>query len=148
MEVLEHIVQLPRFTQQVATVMRSGAQGFFAIDSAHYQARFDIKAPIRLAKNLAKKSLSLLGYERHYDLPWLDLEVVNTCERAGLKVVECRYYNLHPIKFIHNHFIPNDQKNAFMKLRFDLEEFINEMETVSERIKYLFMGLYVHVAKM
>ena len=148
MQVLEHIAQLPVFIEQVATVMRSGAEGFFAIDSAHYQSRFPIKHPVRLAKNLAKKSLSLLGYERHYDLPWLDHEVVKICEQAGLKVVECRYYNLHPIKFIHNHVVPSDRKNAFLKLWFDLEEFLNEIDMVSARIKHLFMGLYIHVSKM
>jgi 2-polyprenyl-3-methyl-5-hydroxy-6-metoxy-1,4-benzoquinol methylase len=78
MQVLENIAQLPRFIQQVATVMRSGGQGFFAIDSAHYQSRFDVKDPVRMAKNLVKKCLGLLGNERHYDLPWLDHEVVST----------------------------------------------------------------------
>src|SRR5262245_21847333 len=147
-QVLEHIAQLPRFIQQVAAVMRGGAQGFFAIDSAHYQSRYDVKDPVRLAKNLAKKSLSLLGFERHYDLPWLDHELVRAFERAGLKDVECRYYNLHPIKFIHNHVVPNDRKNAFLKLWFGLEELINEIDVVSGHIKHLFMGLYIHVAKM
>jgi 2-polyprenyl-3-methyl-5-hydroxy-6-metoxy-1,4-benzoquinol methylase len=148
MQVLEHIAQLPLFIQQVATVMHSGAQGFFAIDSAHYQSRFDVKAPVRLAKNLAKKGLSLLGYERHYDLPYLDHEVVRTCERAGLKVISCRYYNLHPIKSIHNHVVPSDRKNAFLKLWFDLEEFLNETDMISGRIKHLFMRLYIHVSKV
>jgi len=146
-QVLEHIAQLPRFIQQVAAVMRSGGEGFFTIDSAHYQSRFDVKAPLRLAKNLAKKSLSLLGYEKHYDLPWADHEIISTCERAGLKIRACRYYNLHPIKFIHNHVVPDDRKNAFLKLWFDLEEFLNEIDTLSGCIKHLFMGLYVHVAK-
>jgi 2-polyprenyl-3-methyl-5-hydroxy-6-metoxy-1,4-benzoquinol methylase len=146
-QVLEHIAQLPRFIQQVATVMRRGAEGFFTIDSAHYRSRYDVKAPVRLAKNLAKKGLSLLGYEEHYDLPWLDHQVMETCEQGGLTIRSCRYYNLHPIKFIHNHVVPNDRKNAFLKLWFDLEEFLNEMDTVAGCIKQLCMGLYLHVAK-
>jgi hypothetical protein len=128
--------------------MRSGGQGFFALDSAHYQPRFDVKDPVRLAKNLAKKGLSLLGYERHYDLPWADNEVVRTCELSGLKVLECRYYNLHPIKFIHNHIVQNDRKNAFLRIWFDLEEFLNDIDIVTGCIKHLFMGLYIHVAKI
>jgi len=55
---------------------------------------------------------------------------------------------LHPIKFIHNHVVPNDRKNAFLKLWFDLEEFLNEIDMVSGCIKHLFMGLYIHVSKM
>ena len=147
-QVLEHIARLPLFLQQVVSVMRSGAEGFFVFDSAHYQSRFDIRFPVRLAKNLVKKGLSLLGNERHYDLPWMDHEVVSLCERVGLKVIECRYYNLHPIKNIHNHIIPHAQKNAFMKLWFDLEEFINEDLDVAKKIQSLFMGVYVHVAKL
>jgi len=146
-QVLEHVAQLPRFLQQVVTVMRSGAEGFFTIDSAHYQSRFDVRFPVRLAKNLAKKGLSLAGNERHYDLPWADHEVVSLYERAGLKVLDCRYYNLDPVKFIHNHIIPEGRKNAFMKLWFDLEEFLNNDEAIARQLKHLLMALYVHVAK-
>ncbi|HSF30544.1 MAG TPA: methyltransferase domain-containing protein [Candidatus Tectomicrobia bacterium] len=146
-QVLEHIAQLPRFIQQAATVMRSGGQGFLTVDSAHYQSRFDIKAPVRLAKNLAKKGLSLLGYEKHFDLPLMDHEIISTCKNAGLKTQTCRYYNLYPIKFIHNHVVPDDRKNTFLKLWFDLEEFLNDIDTISLRIRHLFMGLYIHVVK-
>jgi 2-polyprenyl-3-methyl-5-hydroxy-6-metoxy-1,4-benzoquinol methylase len=147
-QVLEHIARLSPFLQQVVNVMRHGAEGFFVFDSAHYQSRFDLRYPVRLAKNLLKKGLSLLGYERHYDLPWLDHEVVSHCEQAGLKVIECRYYNLHPIKNMHNHLIPHEQKNAFAKLWFDLEEFINADPVVARKMRSLFMGVYVHVAKL
>jgi 2-polyprenyl-3-methyl-5-hydroxy-6-metoxy-1,4-benzoquinol methylase len=146
-QVLEHVARLPLFIQQVASVMRSGAEGFFTIDSAHYQSRFDIRFPVRLAKNLIKKGLGLLGNEKYYDLPWMDHEVASTCERAGLKIIECRYYNLDPIKFIHNHIIPNERKNAFIRLWFDLEDLINENEIISGQLKRLFMALYIHVAK-
>jgi 2-polyprenyl-3-methyl-5-hydroxy-6-metoxy-1,4-benzoquinol methylase len=146
-QVLEHVARLPLFMQQVATVMAHGAEGFFTIDSAHYQSRYDWRFPVRFIKNLGKKGLSFLGYEKHYDLPWMDHEVVRICEQAGLKVIECRYYNLNPIKFIHNHIIARDGKNTFIKLWFDLEELINESNTMSHQIKHFFMALYVHVAK-
>jgi 2-polyprenyl-3-methyl-5-hydroxy-6-metoxy-1,4-benzoquinol methylase len=146
-QVLEHVARLPLFIQQVATVMRNGAEGFFTIDSAHYQSRFDWRFPVRLVKNLAKKGLSVLGHEKHYDLPWMDHEIVRTCERAGLKIIECCYYNLNPIKFIHNHVIPRDRKNTFMRLWFDLEEFLNDDVTIANQIKHLCMALYIHVAK-
>jgi 2-polyprenyl-3-methyl-5-hydroxy-6-metoxy-1,4-benzoquinol methylase len=147
-QVLEHVARLPRFLQQVAYVMRRGAEGFFTIDSAHYQSRFDVKDPVRLARNFAKKGLSLLGYEKHYDLPWMDHEIVSACERIGLKIHACRYYNLHPIKFLHNYVVPDDRKNAFMNLWFDLEEFLNELEAVPRQIKHLCMALYIHVTKL
>jgi hypothetical protein len=40
------------------------------------------------------------------------------------------------------------EKNAFLKLWFDLEEFLNEIDMISRCIKHLFMGLYIHVAKI
>jgi 2-polyprenyl-3-methyl-5-hydroxy-6-metoxy-1,4-benzoquinol methylase len=147
-QVLEHVARLPLFLGQVVGVMRRGAEGFFTIDSAHYRSRFDIRFPAHLAKNLLKKGLSLFGNERHYDLPWMDHEVISICEHAGLQIIECRYYNLDPIKLIHNHIISNDRKNTFMKLWFSLEEIINDDETISRQLKRLFMALYLHVVKL
>ena len=109
-QALEHIARLPLFMNQVAAVLRSNGQAYFTVDSAHWRSRFDPREPVRLLKNLVKKGLSLTRYERHYDLPWEDTEVEAACRQGGLKVVECGYYNLAPLKFIHNHIIPSGQK--------------------------------------
>jgi hypothetical protein len=68
-------------------------------------------------------------------------------EQAGLEVIARRYYNLAPLKFIHNHIIPSHDKNTFMRLWFELEEFLNEEKVVPEKVKHLFMGLYFHIRK-
>jgi SAM-dependent methyltransferase len=146
-QVLEHVARPFEFMHQVAEVLCCGGEGYFTVDSAHWQPRFDRREPIRMVKNLIKKGLSLLGNERHYDLPWFDHEVSEACKHAGLEVVESRYYNLTPIKFIHNHIVPLERKNAFMHLWFELEEFLNEEEMVREKIKHFFLGLYLHVRK-
>jgi len=147
-QVLEHVAQLSRFMHQVGTVLKPGGEGFFTIDSAHWQARFDPCNPLQFVKNLIKKGGSWLGNERHYDLPWFDHEVALASEQAGLEVVAQRYYNLAPLKFIHNHIIPSRDKNTFMHLWFELEEFLNEKKVVPEKVKHLFMGLYFHVSKV
>jgi 2-polyprenyl-3-methyl-5-hydroxy-6-metoxy-1,4-benzoquinol methylase len=147
-QVLEHIAQIRRFMQQVVTVLKPGGEAFFTADSAHWQSRFDLRDPVRLAKNVAKKGLALLGNERHYDLPWLDDEVAATCKQVGLDVLEARYYNLSPLKFVHNHVVPLCRKNDFLRLWFELEEFLNEDESVTAKVKRLFMGLYIHVRKI
>lgn len=146
-QVLEHIARLRFFMQQVATALRPGGQGFFTVDSAHWRSRFDSRDPVRLVKNTLKKGLSLFRYERHYDLPWLDHEVAASCQEAGLEIIECRYYNLAPLKFIHNHLVPVERKNAFMQLWMDLEEFLNEEESLREKTKHFFMDFYVHFRK-
>jgi hypothetical protein len=117
------------------------------VDSAHWRSRFDLREPGRLVKNLIKKGLSWLGNERHYDLPWFDQELTAICKQEGLEIVNCGYYNLAPLKFIHNHIIPTNQKNSFMRLWFELEEFLNEEEAVREQVKHLFLALYLHVRK-
>jgi SAM-dependent methyltransferase len=147
MQVLEHIARLPLFMQQVAAVLRSGGEGFFVVDSAHWLGRFDSRELTRLMKNMVKKGLSFFRYERHYDLPWLDHEVASACRQAGLEIVESRYYNLSPLKFIHNHIVPTERKNSFMRLWMELEEFLNEDEVVREKSKRFFLGLYVHLRK-
>jgi len=146
-QVLEHVARLPLFMRQAFIALKPGADGFFTVDSAHWRSRFDLREPGRLVKNLIKKGLSWLGNERHYDLPWFDRELTAICKQEGLEIVNCGYYNLAPLKFIHNHIIPTNQKNAFMRLWFELEEFLNEEEAVREQVKHLFLALYLHVRK-
>jgi 2-polyprenyl-3-methyl-5-hydroxy-6-metoxy-1,4-benzoquinol methylase len=146
-QVLEHVARLHLFLEQVAAVMKPGAEAFFTIDSAHYQSRYDPRQPIRLAKNLLKKGLSLAGHEVHYDLPWHDAEVIRACEAAGLTLVDCRYYNLHPIKFLHNHVVPSAHQNAFAGVWFDLEECLNVLQEVRSALKPFCMALYLHVRR-
>ena len=146
-QVLEHIARLPLFLRQVAAVLRSNGEGFFTVDSAHWRSRFDYREPVRLMKNIAKKGLSLVKQERHYDLPWRDHEVAAACQQAGLTVVESGYYNLSPLKFIHNHIVPLQRKNAFMRVWTELEELLNEDESLREKTKHFFMGLYLHIRK-
>jgi len=146
-QVLEHVARLLPFMQQVAAVLRPAGEAFFTADSAHWQSRFDPRDPVRLAKNLTKKALSVFGNECHYDLPWLDHEVAGTCSEAGLKIVDCRYYNLSPLKFIHNQIVPPARKNSFMRIWLELEEFLNDDESIRNKLQKFFMGLYLHVRK-
>jgi 2-polyprenyl-3-methyl-5-hydroxy-6-metoxy-1,4-benzoquinol methylase len=146
-QVLEHVARLSELMQQVTMVLDRGGEGFFTVDSAHWRSRFDLREPVRLVKNLVKKGLSFLGNEQHYDLPWFDYEVAEACKGAGLEIVECRYYNLAPLKFIHNHLVPPNRKNAFIRLWFEVEEFLNEEERMCEKAKHLFLALYLHIRK-
>ncbi len=100
-----------------------------------------------MAKNIIKKSLGSLGNERHYDLPWLDHEVIAACNVVGLEVIECRYFNLPPLKWIHNNLRPAEKKNAFMRLWLELEEFINDDAAVRDKVKNYFLVIYLQVRK-
>jgi hypothetical protein len=52
---------------------------------------------------------------------------------VSVEVVECRYHNLPPLKWIHNHLLPAEKKNAFMDVWFKLEELINDDNVVREK---------------
>lgn len=146
-QVLEHVARIIPFMRQIETVLKAGGEAFFTLDSAHWQPRFDIQDPLRLAKNIVKKSLGSLGNERHYDLPWLDREIIGACNEVGLEVVDCRYFNLPPLKWIHNHLMPAEKKNAFMRLWLELEEFVNDDAAVRDKVKNYFLGIYLQVRK-
>jgi len=146
-QVLEHVARIIPFMEQVETVLKPGGEAFFTVDSGLSQPRFDFQDPVRLAKSVVKKSLALFGNEKHYDLSWIDDELTTACNEAGLEVVECRYFNLPPLKWIHNHLLPPGKKNAFMRLWFELEEFINDDVALREKVKNCFLVIYLHVRK-
>jgi 2-polyprenyl-3-methyl-5-hydroxy-6-metoxy-1,4-benzoquinol methylase len=146
-QVLEHVARILPFMRQIHAVLKADGEAFFTLDSGHWQPRFDIQDPVRLAKNLVKKSLGSLGNERHYDLPWLDREIIGACNEVGLEVVDCRYYNLTPLKWIHNHLLPAEKKNDFMSLWLELEEFINDDAAVRDKVKNYFLVIYLQVRK-
>ena len=146
-QILEHVARIMPFMRQVETVLKPGGEAFFTLDSGHWQPRFALQDPVRLAKNIVKKSLGSLGNERHYDLPWLDREVIGACNETGLEVVDCRYFNLPPLKWIHNHLMPAEKQNAFMRLWLELEEFINDDAAIREKVKSYFLVIYLQVRK-
>lgn len=146
-QVLEHVAQLPMFMNQVATALKPGGMAWFTLDSAHWRSRYDLREPVRLLKNVAKRGLSMFGNERHFDLPWHDHEVASACRAAGLEVMDVRYYNLAPLKFLHNRLVPDERKNQFMRMWFEMEEFINDVGPVRAKARHLFLGIFVHVRK-
>jgi 2-polyprenyl-3-methyl-5-hydroxy-6-metoxy-1,4-benzoquinol methylase len=146
-QVLEHVAQPQRFFDQAARVLRPGGEMFLTLDSAHWLARYDLRFPARLAKNIVKKGLSLVGHERHYDLPWYDEEVAGFCRAAGLEPLSIRYYNLGGLKERHNHHTPEAHKNDLMRRWFMYEEALNEGDLSCSAARRLFMGLYAHARK-
>ena len=146
-QVLERVARLIPFMKQVERVLKRDGEAFFTLDSGHWRSRFDFHDPVRLAKSIVKKSLASFGNEKHYDLPWLDYELAAACNEVGLELVECRYFNLPPLKWIHNDLLPLTKKNVFIQLWYELEEFINDDVALREKVKNCFLVIYLHVRK-
>ncbi len=145
-QVLEHTAGLDRLLGQVAGVLRPGGRAFFTVDSAHHRRRYEVRDPVRLLKNVAKKGLSLLGRERHYDLPWTAEELQTACRRAGMEVSAVRYYNLIPLKIVHNRVLPEAEQNGFMRRWFALEDALNDGGAAA-RVRHLFAAVYLETRK-
>lgn len=146
-QVLEHVAKLRSFLQEVTAVLKPGGETFLTLDSAHWRGRYTLRLPIRALKNVAKRILSAIGNERHYDLPLYDFEVIAACEQSGLEVRACRYYNLAPLKWLHNRYLSDTMKNGFLRVWFEFEEFLNDAHPVGREVRRFFMGLYVYAHK-
>ena len=146
-QVFEHVARLAKLLKQVTAVMAVHGEAFFTLDSAHWRSRYEWRQPIRAFKNVAKKALSLVGKEQHYDLPWYDSEVVAACELAGLAVQSCRYYNVAHLKWIHNRVLAKEAKNSFLMRWFQLEEFLNDVAPGARDAREYFACLYIHALK-
>lgn len=146
-QVLEHMPRMPEFMRAAAAVLRPGGELFVTVDSAHWRSRFDRREPARLAKNIVKYGLSLFGDERHYDLPWYAEEVTGACAAAGLHLGTCRYYNLAPVKPMHNHATPPAEKNAVMRAWWELEQRLNETN-VAQQARSEFLDFYVRAQRL
>lgn len=146
-QVLEHVAQPVPFLRELAACLAPGGEVFLTLDSAHWRSRYDLRHPLHILKNLVKRGAALVGNETHYDLPWRDNEVVSFAERAGLEVVACRYYNVAPLKFLHNHLLSPPRRNEFLRDWFSLEERLNEEAEVRSDGRGFFLNLFVHLRK-
>lgn len=147
-QVLEHMAQPLLFFRGVEYVLRSGGEVFISLDSAHFSPRFSTRRLYRLLKNVVKRILAIFGNERYYDLPWFDHEVRELAQSSNLEVMSVKYFNIHPLKFLHNHVIPEEQKNLVAWHWFELERLLNEKVDTLEASKHLFLGLYFHLKKV
>ncbi|MBI4618022.1 MAG: class I SAM-dependent methyltransferase [Planctomycetes bacterium] len=146
-QVLEHLARYPRFIAGAARHVLPGGEVFLTLDSAHFGGKFPARRPALLGKRVAKALLARLGNESHYDIPLYDRELEREFERAGLAVRTRRYYNLGPLKALHNHVLPESERDRFLETWWELEEMLNRATVFGEHEKSLFRCLYYHLRK-
>jgi 2-polyprenyl-3-methyl-5-hydroxy-6-metoxy-1,4-benzoquinol methylase len=144
-QVLEHIFRPRLYMENIAAILKPGGEAFLTLDSAHKNPRFSLTRPVRSIKNFAKLVLAFFGHERHYDLPLYDTDVRRYAHTAGLKIEKLGYYNLTPLKYLHNRVV-HDQ-NIFLKNWIELEETVNRSGTLPSAVKKLFLGIYCRLRK-
>lgn len=123
-QVLEHMRRWPRFLTQARAILKSGGQLLITFDSGDSQRPAGLG---RRCKEPVKRLLVLLaGRERYWDVGVSKGELLAASTRVGLEVVEHRYFNIHPLKHIHNHVLEPERRNAFLRRWYALESFMNE----------------------
>ena len=88
-----------------------------------------------------------MGNETHYDLPLYDYQVEKLFTQYNLRVLDKRFYNIHPLKEIHNHKVTEPLKNEFLKRWLALEDLLNQDRELIEQNKHYFLGLYYHLQR-
>ncbi len=145
-QVLEHLARYPVFIAGLAEVLDAGGEAFLSCDSAHFGGKFPLGQPAIAIKRLAKRVLARLGNERQYDVPLYDRDLEPLFKKNGLTVQVRRYYNLGPLKRIHNHVIEVTQRDEALVPWWTFEEAANRAPGI-EKERPLFRCLYYHLGK-
>ncbi len=120
-QVLEHLARPVTFFRELAGVMNSETLAYVTLDSGHYARHswLELWARYVVGRFIA---------ERYYDVGLREEELAALADQAGLTILARRFYNVHPLKRIHNHQASDQNKNAYLRRWFELEENLNEDE--------------------
>jgi len=140
-QVLEHIKYIILFLKNIYDVAKEGGIIFLTLDSAHYPRNFGIK-------RLVMRILDFLGKEKYHNIPLHDYDIEQIFDKIGLKVIDKRFYNINPLKEIHNHKVSSELKNNILQKWKNLEDLLNkDIEFINNNKNY-FMGLYYKLKKV
>lgn len=139
-QVLEHLPDLESSFRSIAAVMKDDSIGLFTLDSGYYKPHMSIIG----------KSIAYLARLKHrlgsgfYVRPLNEQILRVNLNAGGLELMTVKHYALDPLKYIHNHILPQDKQDNFAANWKKLEE-LNEDRNVIEKIKHNLMALYVEV---
>src|SRR5262245_14261643 len=112
-QVLEHMRHWRRFFLEAHTLLKPGGLLIVTFDSGDFARAAGV---VDLGKNLVKRLLAgAFGSERHWDFPPRSNDVEEAATTRGFDVVECKFFNLHPVKYLHNHLSAAERRNAFLR---------------------------------
>lgn len=146
-QVLEHIKHLRKFLNEIKIVTKGQGVIYFTLDSAHYPRKVKLKT-LEGWKRIGAGILDILGQERYHDVPIYDYEIEPIFkELKNFSLVEKKFYNIHPLKEIHNLRITKAVKNNLLLKWLEYENLLNEDKDFIEHGKAYFLGLYYKVQK-
>ncbi len=120
-QVLEHMRHPERCLRAVQAVLKPGGVLHLCYDNGDYPRKENLLK--ELAKDLVVR---LSGSERYHDKDLPSVEVRAMLEASRFRIAASRFYNLHPLKFIHNKETPDEKKDALMQEWLRFEEYLND----------------------
>lgn len=139
--VFEHIKDLESSFRSIRVLMKDDAIGLFTMDSGHYKPRISsIQQGMAYLYRLKRRFVNAF-YLRPIKEEMLRINL----EAAGFELINVKHYALDPLKYIHNHLLPENKKDEFATKWKRLEDLLNENRDVVEKTKHNLMALYVEV---
>lgn len=134
-QVLEHIKHTERFLSELKSITKGNGLIYFTLDSAHYSRKSSLK-------DFIKNKLAFIGIEKFYLSPLYDDRLEELFKKLNLVILDKKFYNIHPLKEIHNHRVSKNKKNNLLLKWFEYEEFLNNDKDFIKENKNYFMELY------
>ncbi len=138
-QVLEHLSRPEAFFRELAGVMSAGTVAYVTLDSGHFERHSTVELWVRyfVGRFIA---------ERYYDVGLRKDQLADMTTRSGFQILDRRFYNIHPMKRIHNHQTSDANKNAFLRRWFDLEENLNDDKEFLRKHAGNFAGIYLKLS--
>lgn len=120
-QVLEHMRRPERFVEAAFRALAPGGLLFLCFDSG------DFPRPSSALKEMLKGLVvRVTGSERYHDKDIPSAEAASLLERSGFRILERRWYNIHPMKRIQNHEVAEEARLEIGRLWLALEDALND----------------------
>lgn len=135
-QVLEHVRYPKIFFSEVSKVIKPSGLFYLTFDSGHFP---------RSNRGLRK---IFFDWTVNYTQPLHDEPVEQLFDKFNFSVSDKKYFNLHPLKEIHNHKISKGKKNDLLIKWFDYEIFLNRDKKFIAQNKQYFQGIYYKLRRL
>ena len=136
--VLEHLKDLSSAFNSIRKVMKNSSIGLFVCDSGHFSSTKNTKRKLYESAYKVKRRY----FDDFYLKPPTIDELKTSLSKSQLSFESVEYYNIDPIKFIHNHLIKKESKDEFAKKWFELELFLNKDPSIMNDVRQYCATIY------
>lgn len=138
-QVFSYIKKLDKAFLEISKVMKKAGKLIFTIGCTKYRKSY---------KEQLKRRIGGWLFERYYFKEWDEKELSDLLKKAGFKIIDIRFYTIHPLKDIHNKIVSQENKNKFLKLWKEMEDFLGQDKNFKEKGKPYCQSIYMECEKI